>query len=109
MSWSEATYQEESLAAHLLERLSQNPKVALFYLALLPQFINAHDPNPLKHLIALGVIGNMVGIATSITYVFLAARMTSALRRNQAISYWLTKTMGALFVGLGLKLATEKI
>jgi threonine/homoserine/homoserine lactone efflux protein len=86
-----------------------NPKVALFYLALLPQFINAHDPNPLKHLIALGVIGNMVGIATSITYVFLAARMTSALRRNHAISYRLTKTMGALFVGLGLKLATEKI
>ncbi|MGF6904610.1 LysE family translocator [Paraburkholderia sp. GAS348] len=86
-----------------------NPKVALFYIALLPQFMNAQDPSPVKHLIALGVIGNMVGISTSITYVFLAARMTGALRRNQAISAWLTKTMGALFVGLGLKLATEKI
>lgn len=39
-----------------------NPKVALFYIALLPQFMNAHDPSPVKHLIALGVIGNMVGI-----------------------------------------------
>lgn len=86
-----------------------NPKVALLYVALLPQFMNAHDPSPVKHLIALGVAGNMVGIATSITYVFLAARMTSALRHNHAISSWLTKAMGALFVGLGLKLATEKI
>ena len=86
-----------------------NPKVALFYIALLPQFMNAHDPSPVKHLIALGVTGNMVGISMSITYVFLAARMTGAFRRNQAISAWLTKTMGALFVGLGLKLATEKI
>jgi len=86
-----------------------NPKVALFYIALLPQFIDAHDPSPVKHLVSLGVVGNMVGILTSITYVFLAARMTSALRRNRAISAWLTKAMGVLFVGLGLKLATEKV
>jgi threonine/homoserine/homoserine lactone efflux protein len=86
-----------------------NPKVALFYVALLPQFISAHDTTPVKHLVALGVTGNMVGIGTSITYVFLAARMTDALRRNQTISSWLTKAMGALFVGLGLKLATEKV
>lgn len=86
-----------------------NPKVALFYLALLPQFMDAHDTSPVKHLVALGVIGNMVGITTSITYVFLAARMTIALRRNHAISSLLTKAMGVLFVGLGLKLATEKI
>lgn len=86
-----------------------NPKVGLFYIALLPQFMNAHDPSPVKHLVALGVTGNMVGISTSITYVFLAATMTSALRRNQAISTWLTRAMGALFVGLGLKLATDKI
>jgi threonine/homoserine/homoserine lactone efflux protein len=86
-----------------------NPKVALFYVALLPQFISAHDTTPVKHLVALGVTGNMVGIGTSITYVFLAARMTDALRRNQTISSWLTKAMGALFVGLGLKLAAEKV
>ena len=79
------------------------------YIALLPQFMNAHDPCPVKHLVASGVAGNMVGIATSITYVFLAARMTSALRRNRAISSWLTKAMGAPFVGPGLKLATEKV
>jgi threonine/homoserine/homoserine lactone efflux protein len=82
-----------------------NPKVALFYIALLPQFMDAHDPSPVKHLVALGV----VGILTSVTYVFLAARMTSALRRNRAISAWSTKAMGVLFVGLGLKLATEKV
>ncbi|MCA3186256.1 LysE family translocator [Cupriavidus sp.] len=85
-----------------------NPKVALFYIALLPQFMSAHDPHPVKHLITLGVTGNMVGIATSVMYVLLAARMTAALRRNRSISAWLNKTMGVLFVGLGLKLASEK-
>ncbi|WP_322044281.1 LysE family translocator [Paraburkholderia sp. J67] len=86
-----------------------NPKVALFYVALLPQFMSAQDPAPVTHLIALGVVGNMVGIATSITYVFLAARLTDSLRRNPTLSALLTKAMGALFVGLGLKLATEKV
>jgi len=86
-----------------------NPKVALFYISLLPQFVNAHDPHPVPHLLALGVIGNMVGITTSVAYVFLSSRMTQALRRNKTLSAWLTKAMGALFVGLGLKLATEKL
>ncbi|MDF3837321.1 LysE family translocator [Cupriavidus basilensis] len=86
-----------------------NPKVALFYIALLPQFMSAHDPHPVKHLLELGVTGYMVGITTSVTYVFLASEMTRALRRNQTISAWLTKAMGALFVGLGVKLATEKL
>ncbi|MEM5426328.1 MULTISPECIES: LysE family translocator [Paraburkholderia] len=86
-----------------------NPKVALFYTALLPQFMSVHDPRPVAHLFELGVIGNTVGISTSIAYVFLASRMTHALRRNKTISSWLTKAMGALFIGLGAKLATEKL
>ncbi|MBN3751522.1 LysE family translocator [Paraburkholderia sp. Tr-20389] len=52
-----------------------NPKVALFYIALLPQFMSAHDPNPVKHLVALGVTGNMIGIATSL-YLRVARRAT---------------------------------
>lgn len=86
-----------------------NPKVALFYIALLPQFMSAQDPHPVRHLVALGVTGNMVGITTSIVYVLLAARMTRALRHNQTVSSLLTKAMGTLFVGLSVKLATEKI
>jgi threonine/homoserine/homoserine lactone efflux protein len=86
-----------------------DPKVALFYTALLPQFISAHDPHAVAHLFELGVVGNTVGISTSVVYVFLASRMTQTLRRNKTVSAWLTKTMGALFIGLGAKLATEKL
>ncbi len=86
-----------------------NPKVALFYTALLPQFMSAQDPRPVAHLLQLGVIGNTIGISTSIAYVFLASQMTQALRRNKTISTWLTKAMGALFIGLGAKLATQKL
>ncbi|SIT44051.1 Homoserine/homoserine lactone efflux protein [Paraburkholderia ribeironis] len=86
-----------------------NPKVALFYLALLPQFLSAHDSDPMKHLLALGVTGNMVGIATSVIYVFIASQLTNVLRRSPTVSTWITKAMGALFAGLGVRLATEKL
>ncbi|WP_320533941.1 LysE family translocator [Robbsia andropogonis] len=86
-----------------------NPKVALFFLAFLPQFIEPHDPKAVLHIIALGISGNMVGILTSMTYVFLAARLTVTLRRSPTISVWLTKALGVLFIGLGVKVAAEKM
>jgi len=86
-----------------------NPKVALFFLAFLPQFIEPHDPKAVLHIIELGIAGNMVGIFTSITYVFLAARLTATLRRSPTISAWLTKALGVLFIGLGMRVAAEKM
>jgi threonine/homoserine/homoserine lactone efflux protein len=86
-----------------------NPKVALFFLAFLPQFIDAQDQNAALHMLALGVAGNMVGILTSVAYVFLAARLTATLRRNPTVSRWLGKSLGAMLIGLGMKVAAEKM
>jgi threonine/homoserine/homoserine lactone efflux protein len=38
----------------------------------------------------------------------LAARLTASLRRNARVALWLQRAMGALFVGLGLRLAAVK-
>lgn len=84
-----------------------NPKVALFYLALLPQFLSADSRHPAQELLLLGITGNMVGISVSVTLVFASMAITMNLRRNETIASWLQKAMGAMFVGLGIKLVTE--
>ncbi len=85
-----------------------NPKVAMFFLALLPQFVDLKAPHPTLQILLLGVTVNMIALPTNIALVCCSAKLTGALRRNKALSQWLQKGMGALFVALGLRLAVEK-
>lgn len=84
-----------------------NPKVALFYLALLPQFIHANDPHSVQHLLLLGLIASGIGLAMSLAYVVLAERLTHLLQRRPLTSVWLNRAMGTLFIGLGIRLAAQ--
>ncbi len=85
-----------------------NPKVALFFLALLPQFVDARGAHPTLQILLLGVTVNMIALPVNILLVCFSARFTAVLRRNTAMSRWLQRGMGALFIGLGLRLAVEK-
>jgi threonine/homoserine/homoserine lactone efflux protein len=90
-----------------------NPKVAMFYLALLPQFVEPHAHGiwagrPWLQLLALGVTTNMVALPINLALVAVSSRATAALRGNPAVSAWLQRAMGATFVGLGLRLAAER-
>jgi threonine/homoserine/homoserine lactone efflux protein len=85
-----------------------NPKVAVFFLALLPQFVPVEAGNPVAQLLLLGVTVNVIGIATSLVLVFVATRLTEGLRRNAGMARWLRKAMGVTFIGLGARLALEK-
>jgi threonine/homoserine/homoserine lactone efflux protein len=86
-----------------------NPKVALFYIALLPQFINPGDPHSVRHLLLLGLIASAIGLAMSLAYVGAAERLTRALLERPAAARWLHRGLGTLFIGLGLRLAVEKL
>lgn len=86
-----------------------NPKVALFFLALLPQFVDIKAPHPTLQILLLGVTVNMIALPINVLLVCFSARVTKSLRQNNKISVWLQKTMGAIFVALGLRLAAEKI
>jgi threonine/homoserine/homoserine lactone efflux protein len=86
-----------------------NPKVALFFLALLPQFINPRDSHPTLEILLLGVTVNVIALTINTVIVCFSARLTVALRRNATMSQWLHKAMGAMFVALGLRLAGEKL
>jgi threonine/homoserine/homoserine lactone efflux protein len=85
-----------------------NPKVILFYFAFLPQFVNAGAGRPTLQLLLLGFTVNLVCLAINLLLVAFSARLTEALRRNQSISRWLQRGMGAVFVAIGLELAVQK-
>lgn len=82
-----------------------NPKVALFFLAFLPQFIAPGATDKTLAFVLLGLIFNFNGLGVNLAYAGLGAAVSqrfAALRRGLA---WLERLAGAVFIGFGLKLA----
>lgn len=84
-----------------------NPKVAMFFLALIPQFVDPTGAHPTLQILLLGVTVNVIALPIDLLIVHGSARVTAAPRRNTRITGRLQKAMGALFVALGLRLAVE--
>lgn len=86
-----------------------NPKIALFFLAFLPQFVNSAEiKNPVPYL----VLGLILFIITLLWCVFLAlsgSRITMLFNKHRKAETWMNKASGVIFILLGLKVAlTEK-
>lgn len=82
-----------------------NPKVALFFLSFLPQFINpAHADGPLPFL-ALGGTFLVTGTIWCLVLTRAATRLTRMLRENAGIGMWMQKLSGIVFIGFGVNLA----
>lgn len=85
-----------------------NPKVALFFLALLPQFVNARAAHPTLQILLLGVTVNVIGLLGNLIITALSSAVTRALRQHRSMNAWLHRAMGACFITLGLRMAVER-
>ena len=85
-----------------------NPKVALFFLAFVPQFIDASAPHKALAFITLGCIFNLNGMLWCNGLALCAARASARLKVSAPVSRWLSRTTGCVFLWLGVKLALSK-
>ena len=83
-----------------------NPKVALFFLAFLPQFIAADAPAKAWSFVLLGSLFNFNSLFVNLPVAWLASRAGRGLRESARVARWLTGAVGALFVLLAARLAT---
>lgn len=82
-----------------------NPKVALFFLAFVPQFIAPDVENKGLAFLLLGLLFNFNGFWVNALWALLAAWTARRVGAVQRGLHWLERAAGALFIGFGLKLA----
>ena len=91
----------QGLASNLL-----NPKIAVFFTSLLPQFVDAHHATA-QDLLLLGALFNTMGVVWLLSYATLAARGRDVLGRP-AVKRVIDRLSGIALVGLGARLALER-
>jgi threonine/homoserine/homoserine lactone efflux protein len=85
-----------------------NPKVALFFLAFVPQFIDAASPHKALAFIVLGGIFNINGMLWCAALACLTAGASARFKLDTRLVTLLQRGTGCLFVWLGIKLALSK-
>ena len=85
-----------------------NPKIVVFFLAFLPQFVSASDPHPTRHLVFLGVLYAAMGFAVKAGVGVVAGSLSERLLRSNAALAWMSRVSGTILVALGLRLAAAE-
>lgn len=85
-----------------------NPKVAIFFLAFLPQFVTPGAGPAWAQLFLHGALIIVVAGFVEPPLILAGARLISRLRGSRKLGQWLDRGLGALFVTLGIKLAMSE-
>lgn len=85
-----------------------NPKLSVFFLALLPPFLSGDPATATAELLGLGAVFMGLTLVVFLTYGVFAATLRSRLLSSDAAMRWLNRSFAALFAALGARLALEK-
>ena len=85
-----------------------NPKLSLFFLAFLPQFLSGNPENAAFEMLGLGVVFMVMTFVVFVLYGLFAATARDRVLSSPRVLKWMRRGFAATFAGLGLKLAFEK-
>ena len=86
-----------------------NPKIAVFYLAFLPQFVAADAAHATASLFALGLVFAVLALMVKGPVGLAAAALSGWLRRHPRSLVWLFRSAGVVLLALGLQLALQRV
>lgn len=82
-----------------------NPKVAIFFLAFLPQFVVEGAGPQSAQLYLHGILIIVVAGFVEPPLILAGSKLTTILRNNNQIGVWLDRALGSLFIALSIRLA----
>jgi threonine/homoserine/homoserine lactone efflux protein len=82
-----------------------NPKLSIFFLAFLPQFVSAAEPHPVAQMVELSVVFMLMTFVVFVGYGLFAASIRDRVITRPQVLTWMRRSFAAAFVGLGIKLA----
>ncbi|SCL73052.1 Threonine/homoserine/homoserine lactone efflux protein [Micromonospora citrea] len=82
-----------------------NPKLTMFFLAFLPQFVRPGAPDQLTRMLFLGAVFMLLTLVVLAAYGMLAGAVRDRVLARPAVTRWLRRGFAGSFVGLGLLLA----
>ena len=85
-----------------------NPKLTIFFLAFLPQFVEPSAASPLAQLLVLSGVFMAMTLAIFVVYGFLAHAFRKAVIESPRVQAWLRRGFAVAFVGLGANLALSQ-
>ena len=82
-----------------------NPKLSIFFLAFLPQFVRVDEPHPLAHMLLLSAAFMLLTFIIFAVYGLFAAAVRRHVISRPVVLLWMRRSFAAAFVALGAKLA----
>ena len=82
-----------------------NPKLSIFFLAFLPQFVSADEAAPLARMLELSSVFMLLTFVVFVGYGLFAARVRNHVISRPRVLTWMRRTFAGAFAALGVKLA----
>ncbi|MEM6891977.1 MAG: LysE family transporter, partial [Pseudomonadota bacterium] len=85
-----------------------NPKLSIFFLALLPPFLSGNAETVTKEMVMLGIVFMAITFAVFVVYGVFAAAARDKIMQSAAVMRWLNRGFAAMFGALAVRLAFER-